>query len=57
MTTAQAAQELDIGTRWLARLVQRRAIIPAMKLPGTRGAFVFERSTVEAYKCQREAHK
>lgn len=57
MTTAEAAQELDISPRWLARLVKRRAIVPEMKLPGPTGAYVFERTAVEGFKTEREATK
>lgn len=57
MTTAEAAEELEISPRWLARLVKRRAIVPEIKLPGPTGPYVFEAKTVAAYKAEREADK
>lgn len=57
MTTAEAAEELEISPRWLARLVKRRAIVPEIKLPGPTGPYVFEAKTVAAYKAEREAGK
>ena len=57
MTTAEAAQELELTPHWVAHLARHRVIVPSMKLPGATGAYVFERSTVEAFKNEREAAK
>lgn len=57
MTTAEAAEELELTPHWVAHLARARAIVPSMKLPGATGAYVFEAKAVAAYKAEREAGK
>lgn len=46
--TSEAAELLGESPRQFIRRVERHDIIPAMKLPGLRGAYLFDRSDVEA---------
>lgn len=48
LRTKEAADLLDEGVRKFIRRVERGEITPAMKLDGIRGAYLFNRSDVEA---------
>jgi hypothetical protein len=48
--TSEAAELLGESVRQFLRRVERKDIAPAMKLPGIRGAYLFDRSDVEAVK-------
>lgn len=50
MTTRAAADALGVSTREVARRVERGALDPAVKLPGLRGAFLFDRRVIEQAK-------
>lgn len=54
LTTAQVAEL----TGWSVTSINRWALkgeLPARKLPGRTGAYLFDRSAVEAYRDRREA--
>jgi len=53
LTTSETAAELGVSVRDVARLVKRELLTPAMKLPGLRGAFLFDPATVSAYADER----
>lgn len=55
MTTAQVADALHVGVRAVARLVERRALEPAIKLPGVRGAYLFDPEAVREFAATRAA--
>lgn len=48
VTTVQAAEITGKSWRTIIRLVERGQLTPAQKLPGLRGAFLFDRADVEA---------
>ena len=47
MSTAEAAHALGVNVATVHRMVQRGDITPALKMPGLRGAFLFNRDDVE----------
>lgn len=48
LATAEAAARLGITPRHVARLVLDGKLTPAAKAPGIRGAYLFDRSQIEA---------
>ena len=54
VTAAEAALMKGKSPRTILRLVDRGALVPAMKLPGGTGAYLFDRSHVEALDLSRE---
>lgn len=50
LTTAEVAAELRVTPQAVSLMVKRGALTPARKLPGLRGAFLFDRASVEANK-------
>lgn len=50
MTSREVCQELGIDRRTLTRWVQDGKVTPAQKLPGLRGAYLFERGVLEETK-------
>ena len=50
MTSAAVCEELNIDRSTLSRWVAAGRISPAAKLPGIRGAFLFDPSEVERVK-------
>ena len=51
LTTAEVADRLGCDTRTVARHVERGNLTPAMKLPGLRGAYLFDPAEVDRF-CQ-----
>ena len=49
MGSIEAAQLLDRDRSWVLELA-RRGVIPAQKLPGRTGAYVFKRADVEQFR-------
>jgi len=54
ITTAQAAEVLDVEHRSVFRMVRRGELTPTAKLPGRTGAYLFDRDEVDALAQQRE---
>lgn len=54
MTTREVADAFGVTTREIARRVERSALEPAVKLPGLRGAFLFNRADIAALTSERE---
>lgn len=50
LTTRDVAEALGVSTREVARRVETGALEPAVKLPGLRGAFLFDRDVIQAAK-------
>lgn len=50
LTTRDVAEALGVSTREVARRVEAGALEPAVKLPGLRGAFLFDRDVIEDAK-------
>ena len=50
LTSPQVAQLLDCSLRTVHRLVSNDDLIPAQKLPGPNGAFLFDPAVVEMYR-------
>lgn len=50
LTSAEACQRLGIDRSTLSRWVASGRIKPAVKLPGLRGAMLFDPATVDAAK-------
>lgn len=53
ITAADAAAILDRPRRTVIRLVERGDLKPAMKLPGIRGAYLFDPDHVRALAAER----
>lgn len=53
VTAAETAAVLEIPRRDVVRLVERGDLVPAMKLPGRTGAFLFHPASVEALAQER----
>lgn len=49
-TTHEVASQLSVDRSTVRRLVDRGVLTPTMKLPGKTGAYLFDRSDVEALK-------
>ena len=47
LTTREVADALQTTTREVARRVERGDLVPVTKLPGLRGAFLFDPKVVE----------
>ena len=47
MTTAQAAEALGITRRAVVARVERGALVPALRLPGRTGAYLFDAEQIE----------
>lgn len=50
MTSAEAASTLGVSTREVARRAATGALTPAVKLPGLRGAYLFNPDDVDAMR-------
>lgn len=50
LTTAVVAQMLYKDVSTISRMVARGDLVPAVKVPGKRGAYLFRRSDVEALR-------
>lgn len=48
LSTAEVAEMLGILPRSVAQRVQRGTLMPALKLPGQTGAYLFDRDEIEA---------
>lgn len=48
VVTAEAAEHLQVSTRQIARMVKTGKLTPAFKANGVRGAYLFDRSQIEA---------
>jgi predicted DNA-binding transcriptional regulator AlpA len=55
LTSPQVAHRLGCSTRTVHRLVTSEDLIPAHRLPGPNGAFLFESAAVEELRIQRGA--
>ncbi|POH58887.1 helix-turn-helix domain-containing protein [Arthrobacter glacialis] len=56
VTTSQAAELSGKGYRTVIRLVERGKLTPAKKLPGIRGAFLFNREDIIALAAPDTSH-
>jgi hypothetical protein len=54
MTSPEVAVLLGCSIRTVHRLVTSSHLIPAQKLPGPNGAFLFDPAAVEMYRRQRD---
>lgn len=54
LTSPQVAHLLGCSTRTVHRLVDGNELIPAQKLPGPNGAFLFDPTAVEMYRRRRQ---
>lgn len=52
LTSAEACERLEIDRSTLSRWVALNRITPAFKLPGLRGAFMFEPAEVERVRSE-----
>jgi hypothetical protein len=52
ITTAEAAQQLGVDVAKFHRLVAKHRIDPARKLPGIRGAMLWDASAIEALRTE-----
>jgi hypothetical protein len=55
MTSPEVAVLLGCSIRTVHRLVASEALIPAQKLPGPNGAFLFDSNAVDAFRRQKAA--
>jgi excisionase family DNA binding protein len=55
ITTAEVAERLDVDVSTVARWVRSGALAPSGKLPGLRGAYLFEPGDVDAFAAERGA--
>lgn len=53
ITTAQTAARLRTDRKGVRRLMSRGDLVPAMKLPGATGAYLFAAADVEALAEER----
>jgi hypothetical protein len=53
VTSPEVATQLGVSVRTVHRLVTSNQLIPAMKLPGPNGAFLFDPTVVEMYRRQK----
>lgn len=49
-TTTEAAERLCKTPRYIAQLVARAKLAPALKLPGKTGAYLFSEAELERYE-------
>lgn len=54
VSSAEAAARLAVHRRTVIRWAHDGILVPAVHAPGIRGAFMFERDTVEALARSRE---
>lgn len=54
LTTVETADRLGKSARAVIRMVERHELEPARKLPGLRGAYLFDADTVEALAAARK---
>lgn len=54
LTSAEVAQRAKVSTRTVARWVERGELEPAQKIPGIRGALLFDPAAVEAFLSEPE---
>ena len=58
ITTSEALEVLELTSRsTLSRYVATGRLAAAMKMPGTTGAFLFDRADVERLKAERDEAK
>lgn len=57
ITSAEAAQRLGVITTTVSKLVRRGALTPVKKLPGIRGAYLFDPSDVDALAAARSTDR
>jgi excisionase family DNA binding protein len=50
LTSKEAAERLGMSLRTFLRRVEEGAITPTHKLPGTRGAFLFDADSIDRLK-------
>jgi excisionase family DNA binding protein len=50
LTTDAVAEQLDVSRSTVLRLVERGQLEAAVKLPGARGAYLFDPDAVEQYR-------
>lgn len=55
LTTAEAAEAAGVSVRTVARYVERGLLAPAVRLPGLRGALLFDPRDVERLARERGA--
>lgn len=56
LTTTEVLEALGLTSRsTLSRYVALGRLAPALKMPGSTGAFLFDRTEVERFKAEREA--
>jgi len=55
IVTAEVATILSTDRKGVRRLVDRGELVPARKLPGRTGAYLFDRVAVEALAAERRA--
>jgi len=48
LTTAEVAERLKVTPSAVSLMVKRGDLKPALKLPGIRGAFLFDTASIEA---------
>lgn len=53
LTTAEVASRLGVTPSAVSLMVKRGDLHPALKLPGKRGAFVFEEEAIAALELER----
>lgn len=54
LTTADLAREKGVSPSAISQAVTAGRIAPAIKLPGKRGAFLFTREAVDAFKAGKK---
>ncbi|WP_373453501.1 MULTISPECIES: helix-turn-helix domain-containing protein [unclassified Rhodococcus (in: high G+C Gram-positive bacteria)] len=57
MPTTDVCQFLEVTPSAVSRMVARGSLIPAVKAPGNRGAFMFRRRDIEAFKSKRDRRR
>lgn len=50
LTSRQAAEQLHVTVRTIHRWVNEGRLVPAVRVPGYRGAMLFDPATLEAHK-------
>lgn len=54
LTSPQVGRLLGVSPRTVHRLVTSKQLLPAIKLPGPNGAFLFAPDAVEEYRRSRQ---